>query len=94
MELISIEPPIYQAPLGPKLGARFCVVVTARLPPVVDDVKVVVFELVVFKTVVVDAIVTVPFAMAPLVITPPAEIEPPVPSSAIKPPLVAMLLAI
>ena len=91
--MISTKPPMYQAPLIPKLGARFCDDATVMFPPVIDDVKVVVFVLVVFKTMAAEVIVTVPFAMAPLVITPAAEMDPPVPSNAIKPPLVVILPA-
>ena len=91
--MISIEPPIYQAPLGPKLGARFCDDATVKFPPVVADVKVVILVLVVFKTTAAEEMVTVPLAIEPLVMTPVAEIEPPVPSSAIKPPFVVMLEA-
>ena len=68
--------------------------VTVIFPPVVAEVTVVEFVLVVFKTTAAEEIVTVPFAIAPLVMTPAEEIEPPVPSSAINPPLVVMLPAI
>ena len=67
--------------------------VTVRFPPVVAEVKVVEFVLVVFKTTAAEEIVTVPFAIAPLVMTPAVEIKPPVPSNAINPPFVVMLPA-
>ena len=68
--------------------------VTAALPPVVLEVTVVVPAVVVLKTAPAEAMVTIPLASAPLVMAPAAEIEPPVPSSARKPPLVVILPAI
>ena len=50
--------------------------------------------LVVFKTTPEPRRVTVPLFIAPLVMTPVDDIEPPVPSKAIKPPFVVILLAI